>query len=209
MRDFQLQIPVMNSSLWRSHMASVNFGLCHTFIYPDTLEAGQARFGFYLEPGLSLKVMLHDPQFYHVLVNSLSVPRIWLQYQSGQDLLAGHFEWRNIIITEHHLLNRPEQPCEEEEDYDFLHCLKTSLARRVGCRPPWDSWSPPTIPLCQTMKELQQHERLDWADVNLEQKMIVNNTGCQLPCHYREYKVAGDPQGGPAPALLKRNIGDR
>ena len=59
------------------------------------------------------------------------------------------------------------------------------------------------------MEELQHHERLDWADVNLEQKMIVNNTGCQLPCHYREYQVAGEPQGGPAPALLKRNIGDR
>ena len=122
---------------------------------------------------------------------------------------SGQFDYYDIILTEHHLLNRPEQPCEEEEDYDFLQCVKTSQARRVGCRPPWDSWSPHTIPLCQTVDQLQHHERLDWADVNLEQKMIVNNTGCQLPCHYREYQVAGEPQGGPAPALLKRNIGDR
>ena len=64
-----------------------------------------------------------------------------------------------------------------------------SQARRVGCRPPWDSWSPRDIQLCQTVEQLQQHETLDWGDVNLEQKLVVNNTGCQLPCHYREYSV--------------------
>ena len=30
-----------------------------------------------------------------------------------------------------------------------------------------------------------------------------------VKCVYREYKVAGEPQGGPAPALLRRDIGDR
>merc|ERR1712183_263456 len=47
-RDFRQQIPMMNSSLWRSQVATVNFGSCYTFIYPDTLEPGQAIFGFYL-----------------------------------------------------------------------------------------------------------------------------------------------------------------
>ena len=134
---------------------------------------------------------------------------MFVQYKAEQDMKLGYYESYSITITEHQLLNRPEQPCEEEEDYDFLQCVKTSQARRVGCRPPWDSWSPPTLPLCQTMEELQHHERLDWADVNLEQKMIVNNTGCQLPCHYREYQVAEEPQAGPAPPMMKRNIGER
>ena len=55
-------------------------------------------------------------------------PRIFLQYKSGQNLEAGHFDYYDISLTEHHLLNRPEQPCEEQEDYDFLKCVKTSQA---------------------------------------------------------------------------------
>ena len=199
-RDFRLQIPVLNSSLWRSQMASVHFGLCHTFIYPtSSLEAGQAKFGFYLEPGLSLKVLLHDPQFYHVLTNSLSVPRLWLQYRSGHNMPAGHFEWRNILVTQHLLLNRPEQPCQEEEDYDFLQCVKTSQARRVGCRPPWDSWSPPTLSPCLTLEQLEEHERLDQVTSSQELETILATSGCQPPCRYQEYQTAGEPRGGPTP----------
>ena len=103
-----------------------------------------------------------------------------------------------ISVTEHHLLNRPEQPCEEKEDYDFLECVKTSQARMVGCRPPWDIWSPHTIPLCQTMEQLDQHELLDNTYLSFEQKMIVNQTGCRVPCKYKvklfdSFKVQIDP----------------
>ena len=185
-------------------MAVIGYGLCHTFTY-NTAESSRS---FLLDPTLNYRIYIHDTKFYHLILRSL-FPQILLQYKAGKNIEAGTYDLYEISVTQHHLLNRPEQPCEEEEDYDFLQCVKTSQARRVGCRPPWDSWSPHTIPLCQTVDQLQHHERLDWADVNLEQKMIVNNTGCQLPCHYREYQVAGEPQGGPAPALLKRNIGDR
>ena len=203
----------MDESLWTSDMALIFFGVCHSLIYPHKISADHRDVvnssTFYLDPSINYRIFIHDPKFYLLLSKNGIFPRIFLQYKSGQNLEAGQFDYYEISVTEHRLLNRPEQPCEEEEDYDFLQCVKTSQARRVGCRPPWDSWSPHTIPLCQTVDQLQHHERLDWADVNLEQKMIVNNTGCQLPCHYREYQVAGEPQGGPAPALLKRNIGDR
>ena len=87
---------------------------------------------------------------------------------------ADLYEYNEITVTQHHLLNRPEQPCEEEEDYDFLQCVKTSQARRVGCRPPWDIWSPPTIPLCQTMDQLQQYEELDAPQIREEQYRWVD-----------------------------------
>ena len=209
--NMQTMESVVKESLWMTTMDTVYYGTCHTFNYSDRIYADMVldSFLFYLDPSLKYRVIFHDPKFYHIVSNTLTFPRIWLEYKAGQNMKPGHYEWFYITVTEHNNLNRPEQPCEEEEDYDFLKCVKTSQARRVGCRPPWDSWSPPTIPLCQTMEELQHHERLDWADVNLEQKMIVNNTGCQLPCHYREYQVAGEPQGGPAPPMMKRNIGER
>ena len=109
---------------------------------------------------------------------------------SGQNFKAGYYESYDITVTQKQLINRPEQPCEEAEDYDFLRCVKTSQARRLGCRPPWDSWSPATIPFCQTVEQLEQHEELDMRFGFSEQKIIVAETGCQVPCQYK----VGEPQ---------------
>ena len=179
----------MNVSLWSSYMATVFWGMCHTFRYPQKITANHKislnSTVFNLDPKLNYRIMLHDPKFYHILIKNTVFPRIWLNYRAGQNMEAGTFDAYQITLTEHHLLNRPEQPCEEKEDYDFLECVKTSQAKSVGCRPPWDIWSPATIPLCQTVVQLQQHERLDWLDINYEQKMIINNTGCLVPCKYK------------------------
>ena len=89
-------------------------------------------FLFYLDPSLNYRVIFHDPKFYHLVSNILTFPRIWLEYKAGQNMKAGHYEWYYITVTQHHLLNRPEQPCEEEEQYDFLQCVKTreAISRR-------------------------------------------------------------------------------
>ena len=138
----------MNPSLWSSYLASVYNGMCHTFNNPKKVKAGVYGGQFYLDPNITYKVMIHDPQFYHILINSLSFPRIWLEYKGQQ---PGHFNFFDITVTQHHLLNRPEKPCEEAENYNFLECVKTSQAKSLGCRPPWDIWSPHSIPACQTM----------------------------------------------------------
>ena len=172
--------------LWSSHMDIVYLGLCHTFIYPNKTVKDRNHSIFYLNPGLSYRIMIHDPKFYISVRKRGIYPRILLQYKSGQNIQAGNYELHEISLTEHHLLNRPEQPCEEgeeEEDYDFLQCVKTSQARSVGCRPPWDIWSPHTIPLCQTMEQLQHYEMLESSYYDLE--MILTTTGCRVPCHYK------------------------
>ena len=139
---------------------------------------------FYLDPNISYKVIIHDPQFYHILPVSLVFPRIWLDYKAGQK--PGHFNYFDITVTQRHLLNRPEKPCEEEEDYDFLECVKTSQARMVGCRPPWDIWSPHTIPLCQTMDQLQQYEKIDMNLFRMKRKNeFLRITDCKVPCNYK------------------------
>ena len=100
---------------------------------------------------------------------------------------GGYYDSYEITVTEHHLLNRPEQPCEEEEeDYNFLECVKISQARMVGCRPPWDIWSSPTIPLCQTMDQLQQYEKIDMNLFRMKRKNeFLRITGCKVPCNYK------------------------
>ena len=171
-------------------MATVNFGLCHTFTYENKENTDESTNSFLLDPTLNYRIIIHDPKFYHILPKSL-FPRVWLKYKADQNMNAGHFDSYEITVTEHHHINRPEKPCEEgEEDYDFLECVKTSQARMVGCRPPWDIWSPPTILLCQTMDQLQQYENIDIDLLGItKQKAFVRRTGCNLPCNYKVSEV--------------------
>ena len=98
-------------------------------------------------------------------------------------------------VTEHRLLNEPDQPCEEDApDYNFMKCIKTSHAKEVGCSPSYDNWSDQTMPLCTTMEELMMHEKLNWQVYNGELKIVINKTDCKLPCNYKEYAVVGEPQ---------------
>ena len=167
-------------------MDTTYLGVCHTFVFPNRTYKDRNHSMFYLNPGLSYRILIHDPKFYLSIIKSGLFPRIWIQYKAGQNMEAGTFEVFEITITEHHLLNRPEQPCEEEEDYDFLQCVKTSQARMVGCRPPWDIWSPPTLPLCQTMDQLLEYEKIDRALFMITRKKeFLEQTGCKLPCHYQ------------------------
>ena len=179
----------LNVSLWRSYMATVFWGMCHTFRNPQKMTAnlgsGLNQALFNLDPKLNYRILIHDPKFYHIMIKNTVFPRIWLIYRAGKNMEPGTFETYQISVTEHHLLNRPEKPCEEEEDYDFLECVKTSQARMVGCRPPWDSWSPHTIPLCQTMDQLTQYEKLDYLFTYMRPKEILKDFGCRKPCTFK------------------------
>merc|ERR1711978_358155 len=109
----------MKESLWSSNMVTTPFGLCHTFKYPGNIGADfyEDSFIFLLSTELNYRIIVHDPLFYHVIFNSLIFPRIWLEYKMDENLKPQQYELVSISVTQHHLLNRPEQPCEEEEDY--------------------------------------------------------------------------------------------
>ena len=175
----QTELGYTNSSYWTSYMATIFLGMCHTFTYQNDEDTDESTNFFLLDPDLNYRILIHDQKYYHVLQKSL-FPRIWMDY-NRKNMEAGTFNYLEITVTEHHLLNRPEQPCEEAEDYDFLQCVKTSQARMVGCRPPWDSWSPPTLPLCQTMQQLDQYEKIE----DTFYQKILTTTGCRVPCIYK------------------------
>ena len=77
-----------------------------------------------------------------------------------------------------------------------MTCVKTSQAKKVGCRPPWDIWSPTYIPVCDSLAKNIEHEKLDWEFISVEQKVVINSTNCLIPCKYKEYKVVGEAKYG-------------
>lgn len=172
-------------ALWRSTLGTVYMGHCYSFTLSEDLQADMVHDSlvFGLDVGLSYRVFLHDPQYHHFVSNPLVFPRLWRDYRTKT--LLGSFEWLYISVTQHEKINRPDQPCEEREEYSLLTCVKRSQAREVGCRPDWDDWSSRDIPPCTDIGQLQRHEEMDWANFNYEQKIIVNNTNCLPPCKYK------------------------
>ena len=74
---------MLNSSYWTKTPGNVFMGMCHTFQYPEPLQADMVKdgFGFTLDPELSYTVIVHDPKYYIMGSNPLVFPRMWLTYK--------------------------------------------------------------------------------------------------------------------------------
>ena len=64
-----------------------------------------------------------------------------------------------------------------------------SLSVKLNCRTPWDSWASSSVPMCKTLEKCLECDSMKRDKmIFLEQKSIINYTGCLIPCKYREYK---------------------
>ena len=100
-----------------------------------------------------------------------------------------------ISITKHNDLNRKSNPCKEDREYDFRQCVRNSLAKKIGCKLPWDRWSLEEFEVCSKVKEIRKYSKIyDLLFIDTVVN-IVNRTGCPKPCHYKEYKLAGKEEG--------------
>ena len=72
-----------NTSNWNVTNGSVYMGKCHTYQYPNTLEADMVTDGllFALNPNTSYRVFFHDPKYYLLVSNPMVYPRIWFEYK--------------------------------------------------------------------------------------------------------------------------------
>ena len=88
----------------------------------------------FFSPGVDIFLDIHDPRFYIYTEKDLTIPRVrrFLSLAGGQEY------WLNVDAEYLHLVDRPGQRCEEEEQYSFTDCVEDSLVRRVGCWRVWD-----------------------------------------------------------------------
>ena len=62
----------MEESMWSSKMATVYYGMCHTFMYPHKLEADMINDGllFFLDPTINYRIIFHDPKGQSVFLST-------------------------------------------------------------------------------------------------------------------------------------------
>ena len=69
-----------------------------------------------------------------------------------------------------------------------------SFSKQAGCRPPWDDLSPISTPVCNNSRDWKKYQELEGLLFSVQQKIIMNRTGCLIPCKYREYHIEDVPQ---------------
>ena len=114
----------------------------------------------------------------------------------------------SLVETEHKELNVPDDPCEEDTEYNFSACVKRSMSSQIGCRTMWDTGNEANLTLCDNLDQFrwgiknlsvfQNFAKREYESRYLElqyltRKEITSYTGCKKPCHYREYRRVGEP----------------
>ena len=130
-------------------------------------------------------IFVHDIDFYIIGTNRLgATPAFWT---FNGKTMQNHYQ--EIVLVKHKRLNLDHQPCEEDESYRMLDCVKKSFAEQVGCRLPWDK---PTTQvggvLCTTRDQFKQFDTFFKTSTTDEIDQVKKLTGCQTPCSYKEYK---------------------
>ena len=140
--------------IWKTDFTYVRYGRSYTF--DPRFRIGPIddndQLIILLSKNFSYDIFVHEKNFFILNDNRCSLPSIYVKITP--DATNTHKVYYKMSATQHLEKNVPEDPCVEDEDYNFSVCVKESLARQVGCRPSWDTWSDQAIPICT---KIQQH----------------------------------------------------
>ena len=150
---YDSKISILNDEhLWTSDFTYAKYGWTYSVnprikIGPN---AGKDQLLLILNCTFIYDIYIHQKNFFVMNYNQLSLPFIHKKMipQRSDNLFY------KMSATEHIELNVPEDPCEEDEEYEFTVCVKNSLARKFGCRPSWDVWGDQGRNVCT---EVDQH----------------------------------------------------
>ena len=141
----------------------------------------------YLKPEQNYSLFIHDPDLFPFTPSPDTNPRIFINMDDSrsQQILI------KAVYTQK--MNKANYPCISDKSYSFTTCVANSVSAKVGCRLELDNLSSLEFPECTTVGEIIEiagiYERLS---VMME-SVLVNYTGCYLPCNYVEYRLIKEP----------------
>ena len=131
--------------VWKPDFTYVRYGRSYTF-HPERKigpEDDKDQLIILLDNNYCYDIFVHEKNFFILNDNRCALPSNY--YKLIPDASNHSKVVYKISVTQHIELNVPEDPCMEDDQYDFGVCVKESLARQVGCRPSWDVWSDQTL----------------------------------------------------------------
>ena len=187
----ELQWDIRENLTVISSMTDTSFGICFTLKYPNPLKTNYEFDSVILalNPTLDHQVFFHDPKFFLLTQNLKVSPyarKQWKKESNGYD-----FDNYPLSVKKRININRPGQTCVEDNTYNFGKCISDTVMTRVGCKFPWNK-DEENFPPCDNEWKIKRVERLFFDISIMEQKEIVRNTSCNIPCLYFEYSIISD-----------------
>ena len=141
------------NAFWTEDFSHSYTGRQYTLNMSRKLSVGKlndlVRISF--QPNLVYSLFFHDEKFFYISRNSVSgPPRV--QKIVDPRMLPYYYQ---IGLTEVNELNVPNDPCNEDPDYNFNACVKERFARKVGCRTKWDHIQLKHLPICTNMTQFR------------------------------------------------------
>ena len=117
----------------------------------NALTIGLKAIGNNGDNDVNYEIYIHDPTFFHVTRNPEPVHPSIREHVDFETLPRLY----SFALTEVEELNIPDDPCNEDPDYNFRKCLKESFTRRIGCRTKWDDVQLKDLPLCASITQFK------------------------------------------------------
>ena len=130
-------------------------GRQYTLQIPGILRIGRYQFNDLIrisfEPDLVYSLFVHDPKYFYISRNPETAPPS-VHKIVVPDRLPYYYR---LGLTEVEHLNLPNNPCNEDPDYNFNACVKERFSQKAGCRTKWDHFQLKHLPLCSKMSQFR------------------------------------------------------
>ena len=128
-------------------------GRKYTFKMSNGLRVGKLsdmlRISF--QPNLQYSLYLHDERYFYISLNPESAPPS-VHKIVDPGMLPYYYR---LGLTEVEELNLPNDPCNEDPEYNFNACVKETFSKRAGCKTKWDDGWLKDLPLCTEMSQFR------------------------------------------------------
>ena len=139
---------------WNEDFSYTYAGRTYTIEIPEKLRPSSVfrnPLRIELKTDLLYDLFIHDPSFFYISRNpDPAHPSIHKKVDPKE--LPYMYP---ITLTEVEELNVPDDPCNEDPEYNYRDCIKESFARRGGCRTKWEKGLNMDLPLCKNHSQFR------------------------------------------------------
>ena len=181
----QTSVGKLNKTSWTMHVGQTPDGKVFTWNPQRVITPHRDHIMFLsLYKNFTYFIFVHDIDFYIISTNRLGATKAFWEF--NENTMQSHYQ--EIALVKHKRLNLDHQPCEEDENYRMIECVKESFAKQVGCRLPWDKTTKHDRRVCSKREQFKQFEDMFVTITTDEIDQVKNMTNCLTPCSYKEYK---------------------
>jgi hypothetical protein len=142
------KLSVKDRKYWTPDFTLTWVGMCYNLDIKDSKENNLIH--LFLNINLTFIVFIHDPKYFLNSNNPQTISMTtWIVPKQNT------FERLSLVETEHEELNVPDDPCEEDTEYNFSSYVKRSLSSQIGCRRKWDMGTAANLTICNSLEKFR------------------------------------------------------